>query len=261
MNNAQKYIFNNRRKILTFILIAVFLINILKIDGSKGMFHSGGYTTLKLMFSSLLSPDLSSNIVILALISCWKTFAYALMSISLAFIAAFPLGVLASGIFFPNKYVVLPVRAVIGFLRAIHELIWAWIFVAAVGLNPVGAVFALGIPYTGYLGKIFADILTETPQAPITALKISGAGKLQTLFYGYLPSAFPNMFSYTMYRLECAVRSSSVLSFVGLGGIGFQIQLSLQDLKYNQVWTFMFFLIIMILGIDKWGYEIRRRIG
>ena len=63
-----------------------------------------------------------------------------------------------------------------------------------------------------------------------------------------------------MYRLECAVRSSSVLSFIGLGGIGFQIQISLQDLKYNQVWTFMFFLIIMILIIDKWSYEIRRRI-
>ena len=68
------------------------------------------------------------------------------------------------------------------------------------------------------------------------------------------------MFSYMMYRLECAVRSSSVLSFIGLGGIGFQIQISLQDLKYNQVWTFMFFLIIMILIIDKWSYEIRRRI-
>ena len=68
------------------------------------------------------------------------------------------------------------------------------------------------------------------------------------------------MFSYVMYRLECAIRSSSVLSFIGLGGIGFQIQISLQDLKYDQVWTFMFFLIIMILIIDKWSYEIRRRI-
>ena len=80
------------------------------------------------------------------------------------------------------------------------------------------------------------------------------------MIYGYLPATFPNMFSYIMYRLECAIRSSSVLSFIGLGGIGFQIQISLQDLKYNQVWTFMFFLIGMIIVIDKWGYEIRRRI-
>ncbi|WP_199726034.1 ABC transporter permease [Leptotrichia sp. OH3620_COT-345] len=261
MNRIKKNIFNNRRKILTFILVTVFLINLSNINGNGGMFHTGGYRTLKAMFSSLLSPDLSIDIIILALISCWKTFTYALMSISLALLVAFPLGVLASGIIFSNKYIILLTRGIIGFLRAIHELIWAWIFVAAVGLNPVGAVFALAIPYAGYLGKIFADILKETPQFPVTALKISGAGKFQTLFYGYLPLAFPNMFSYTMYRLECAVRSSSVLSFIGLGGIGFQIQLSLQDLKYSQVWTFMFFLIMMILGIDKWGYEIRRRIG
>ena len=152
------------------------------------------------------------------------------------------------------------IRGIIGFLRAIHELIWAWIFVAAIGLTPIGAIFALAIPYAGYFGKIFTDLLEETPKSHIIALELSGAGKLQKMIYGYLPATFPNMFSYIMYRLECAIRSSSVLSFIGLGGIGFQIQISLQDLKYNQVWTFMFFLIGMIIVIDKWGYEIRRRI-
>jgi phosphonate ABC transporter, permease protein len=260
MDNLKKYIFDNRRKFLTFLLIFIFLINLSGIKESRGFFHTGGYNTLKSMLSSLVKPDLSPDIVILALKSCWETFAYALISISVALIIALPLSILASGVIFKNKIIILVTRGIIGFFRAIHELIWAWLFVAALGLNPIGAIFALAIPYSGYLGKIFADILIETPKQPVTALEMSGAGKFQTLLYGYFPLNFPDMFSYMMYRLECAVRSSSVLSFIGLGGIGFQIQISLQDLKYNQVWTFMFFLIIMILIIDKWSYEIRRRI-
>ena len=260
MNSIKKFLIANRKSILTVTLIIIFLITAVKADIGSGVFHRGGYNTLKSMLTSFLKPDLSMEIIIIAIKSCWQTFSYALISISLAVIMAFPLAVLASGIIFRNKLLIVIMRGIIGFLRAIHELIWAWIFVAAVGLTPIGAIFALAIPYAGYLGKIFADILIETPKAPLTALRLSGAERLQIFFYGYLPSAFPNMFSYVIYRLECAIRSSSVLSFVGLGGIGFQIQISLQDLKYNQVWTFMFFLIAMILIIDKWGYEIRRRV-
>ena len=260
MNKLEKFFTDHRKFVLSVIFITVFLITLFRADLRNGLFHKGGYNTLKAMLLSILSPDLSWEIIILAIKSCWQTFAYALISISLAIIMAFPLSILASGVIFESRFVIVITRGIIGFLRAVHELIWAWVFVAAVGLTPIGAIFALAIPYAGYFGKIFADILIETPKEPLTALKLSGAGKIQTLFYGYFPSAFPNMFSYIMYRLECATRSSSVLSFVGLGGIGFQIQISLQDLKYNQVWTFMFFLVVMILIIDKWGYEIRRRI-
>ena len=260
MNSTKRFLVVNRKRILTAVLIIIFLTTVAKADIGSGVFHKGGYNTLKSMLTSLFMPDLSVEIIIIAIKSCWQTFSYALISISLAVIMAFPLAVLASGIIFHNRFLMVVMRGIIGFLRAIHELIWAWIFVAAVGLTPIGAIFALAIPYAGYFGKIFADTLIETPKAPLTALKLSGAGRLQIFFYGYLPSAFPNMFSYIIYRLECAIRSSSVLSFVGLGGIGFQIQISLQDLKYNQVWTFMFFLIAMILIIDKWGYEIRRRV-
>lgn len=251
---------NNRRISLTVILAIIFLITLLRVDFKGGVLHTGGYTTLKAMATSLIKPDLSLQIIILAIKSCWQTFAYALISISVALVIAFPMAIVSSGVIFKNKAIMFTSKALIGFLRAVHELIWAWIFVAAVGLNPIGAVFALAIPYAGYFGKIFADLLEETPKFPIIALQSTGANKFQVLVYGYLPAVIPNMFSYVMYRLECATRSSSVLSFVGLGGIGFQIQISLQDLKYNQVWTFMAFLIILIVIIDKWGYEIRRRI-
>ena len=146
----------------------------------------------------------------------------------------------------------------LGFLRAIHELIWALIFVATFGLSPLSAVLALAIPYGGILGRIFADMLNDVPDEPIQALRSSGASKLQCLLYGYFPIVRANIISYTMYRFECAIRSSAIMSFVGLGGLGFQIQLSLNDLKYDEVWTFIFFLIGIVVLVDIWSSQLRK---
>jgi phosphonate transport system permease protein len=84
---------------------------------------------------------------------------------------------------------------------------------------------------------------------------------MQLLFYGYLPMAKSDMISYTMYRFECAIRSSTIMSFVGLGGLGYQIHLSLQDLKYNEVWTFLFFLTALVVLIDVWSNLLRRELS
>ncbi|MFZ7174455.1 PhnE/PtxC family ABC transporter permease [[Pasteurella] aerogenes] len=259
-NFSGKQSLNERRNLLTGILIMAFLLSVLAVPTEKGIMHTGGWATLQRLITSLLHPDLSADLLKLAFNSSLLTFSYALISLSLALVGAFFLSLFASGILFPSLVLQGSARAMLGFLRAIHELIWAWFFVAAVGLSPIGALVALAIPYTGYLGKIFADILQNVPQKPILALRESGANRWQLLCYGYLPQAMPAMLSYTMYRLECAIRSSSVLSFVGLGGIGMQIQLSLQDLKYEQIWTFLGFLILMIVLIDRWSYAVRRRI-
>lgn len=251
---------NERRNLLTAVLFLVFLASLFSFDWQNGQFHAGGWATAQRLLESLLQPDLSAELLVLALKSSLLTLSYALISLSLALVGGFMLALFASGVLFRSRVLALGARAVLGFLRAIHELIWAWFFVAAVGLNPIGALFALAIPYAGYLGKIFADTLQAVPNAPIVAIEQSGGSRWQCLCYGYLPQALPTMLSYTMYRLECAVRSSSVLSFVGLGGIGMQIQLSLQDLKYEQVWTFLIFLVGMILVIDRWSYAVRQRV-
>lgn len=251
---------NERRNLLTGALLLVFLASLFSWDWQKGLFHSGGWATAQRLLESLLRPDFSPELLKLALKSSLLTLSYALISLSLALVVGFVLALFASGVLFRSAWLILGARGLLGGLRAIHELIWAWFFVAAVGLNPVGALFALAIPYAGYLGKIFADTLQAVPSAPIIAIAQSGGNRWQRLCYGYLPQALPTMLSYTMYRLECAIRSSSVLSFVGLGGIGMQIQLSLQDLNYAQVWTFLIFLVGMIVLIDRWSYAVRQRV-
>ncbi|RHW42127.1 ABC transporter permease subunit [Neobacillus notoginsengisoli] len=251
----------HKRFTLTAILILVFAWSLFSVQWSPELVHAGGVVMIIEIAKGLISPSLSPDVLLLGLKASWLTLTYATAGMAIAIVYAFIAGVLASGIlsdgrgakFFSRIFF----RGILGFTRSIHELVWAWLFVAAIGLSPFAAIFALAIPYGGILGRIFADMLTDLPSQPIEALKTSGASRLQLLFYGYLPLVRADFISYTMYRYECAIRSSAIMSFVGLGGLGYQIQLALADLKYNEVWTYVFFLILLVILIDGWSSLVR----
>lgn len=261
-----KAILNPHKKtFLTLFLILVFIWSLLSVNWGPDLFHPGGINTMKQIFKSLLHPSISREILISAVIATWRTLAYAVAGMTLAVILGFCLGIPASGIFASSKRSRAAAkgffRGILALMRSVHELVWVWLFVAATGLNPYAAIFALAIPYGGTLGRIYADIFSDVPKDAILSLKSSGASKLQLLVYGYLPMARLDLISYTMYRFECAVRSSTIMSFVGLGGLGYQIYLALQDLNYNAVWTYMFFLILLVVLIDLWSNMLRRRLS
>lgn len=249
----------HKRGILSIVLLLALVLSLTQIEWSPELIHAGGKSTINEIITSFFNPNLSLSILKLGLIASIQTLVYASASMVIALIFAIVFGVLSSGVLFKSRIIKSFFRGVLGFMRAIHELIWAWLFVAAIGLSPFAAIFALGIPYGGALGRVFSDLLEDASGSHIDSLETAGASSIQKLLYGYFPSAFSNMLSYTMYRLECAVRSSSILSFVGLGGLGFQIQISLQDLKYDEVWTFLFFLVILVTAIDWWSHLIRNK--
>lgn len=254
----------HKKTTLTIIMIIVFVWSLFSVDWGTDLLHTGGKATTMQIVTGMIKPDFSPEIIKLAFISSWRTLAYAAAGMSLAVLLGVVFGVLGSGVVASRPYskalFVTSFRGILGFMRAIHELIWAWLFVAAFGLSPFAAIFAIAIPYGGILGRIFADMLNDVPEEPIKALKASGASRLQMLLYGYFPIAAGGMVSYVMYRFECAIRSSAIMSFIGLGGLGYQIQLSLNDLKYDEVWTFMFFLIALVLMIDYWSQVLRKRL-
>lgn len=260
----EKMYYFHKRNALTGILIVVFTWSLFSVNWGPELFHSGGLITITQMLKGLIQPDLSFDILKLAVISSWRTLAYAVAGMTLAIILGIIFGVLASGIMATTKFNQVVIkgtfRGILGFMRAIHELVWAWLFVAATGLSPFAAIFAIAIPYGGILGRIFADMLNDVPDEPLRALKTSGASRLQLLCYGYFPIAAPDLLSYVFYRFECAIRSSAIMSFIGLGGLGFQIDLSLADLKYDEVWTFMYFLIGLVLLVDIWSQLLRKRL-
>ena len=255
----------HKRKILTVFLLLLFVWSLLGVKWQDGVIHASGVGTASEIFMAMFTPELSANILALAFESSWITLAYATAGMSLALVLGLVFGILASGVLATRKssrtFLKGSFRGLLGFMRAIHDLVWAWLFVASFGLSPYAAIFALAIPYGGILGRIFADMINDVPNEPIQALQAAGASKLQCLFYGYLPSVKNSMISYTMYRYECAIRSSAIMSFVGLGGLGYQIQLSLDDLNYDEVWTFMYFLTIIVVLIDGWSSLLRKRMA
>ncbi len=182
---------------------------------------------------------------------------------TLAVIIGFPLGVVASGTVVVHSSpirttLIAGTRLFLGGLRAVHELVWAVLLVAAIGLSPMAGIIALAIPYGGILGRIYAELLQDVPSEPLRALRASGASPLRVLLYGYIPMAMPDLLSYTFYRFECAIRAAAILSFVGIQGLGYQIQLSLHDLLFSQVWTLLLFLVALIVAVDLWSSRVRR---
>ena len=247
---------------LTILLVGALAWSLWEVDWGGSLVHTGGAAAALQFFGSFLSLDLSPSFLKIALIASWHTIAYALAGITLAIALGLPLGVAASGVLVRSAgtrwSMVFGTRAFLAFIRSIHELVWAWLFVVAIGLSPMAAILALAIPYGGILGRVYSEILNDVPAEPLRALRASGASELKVLLYGRIVMALPDMLSYTFYRFECAIRAAAVMSFVGIAGLGYQIQLSLDDLLYDQVWTLLLFLVALILVVDAWSTVVRR---
>jgi phosphonate transport system permease protein len=252
------------RGALTAILLAAFLLSLTSVNWDGKVLHAGGVAAILDLFEAMAQPNLSRDVLSRAVRETWTTLAYAIAGMTVGLAIGLPAGIIASGTTTRTTWLrrgnVAVARGVLAFFRAIHELVWAWIFVAAIGLSPMAAVFALGIPYGGILGRIYAGLLHDVPEGPLRALRSAGAREWRVLLYGRLPMATPDMVSYGFYRLECGIRSAAIMSFVGLGGLGQQIQLSLADLDYERMWMYVFFLMALIVAVDLWSTQFRKKL-
>ncbi len=250
-------------RLLTVLLAAAGAWSLTAIDWNGPWLHTGGAASFLRFLLALFPPDLSADFLLIALTASGQTLAYAVAGMTVAILIGVPLGIIASGVAFTpgsrlRRPSVAATRFLLGGMRAVHELVWAVLFVAAIGLSPLAAIFALGLPYAGILGRIYADLLQDVPPEPIAALRTTGASPLRLFSYGYWPMALPDLIGYTFYRLECAIRAAAIMSFVGIPGLGYQIQLSLHDLLFDQVWTLLLFLVAIIVAVDLWSSRIRR---
>jgi phosphonate transport system permease protein len=151
-------------------------------------------------------------------------------------------------------------RGVLSVFRSIPEYVWAFMFVRAVGLGPFPGVLALGVAYGGMLGKVYSEILESVSPQPMEALHAAGASRFQTFVYAMLPQALPQVVSYTLYRWECAIRASAILGFVGAGGLGQQIELSMRMFQFDEVVTLLGVLFMLVASVDLISARVRARI-
>lgn len=277
------------RKITIAFLFLCLLLSAYRIGPfpySESRIAQGGFTeywelTLKPFFSAAFQPaffDQNPNLPADAtpfwlrlLDQLAATFRYALVAMSLAVPTGLLLGFIASTAWWPKgaggkwvKALMLPlnilVRLLMTLMRSIHELIWAIIFLLALGDEPLTACVALALPFAGTLGKVFSEILDEQQQHARNQLASSGAGSVQAFICSLLPQSLPDIITYSLYRFECALRSSAVLGFIGIETIGKLMKDSFDNLYYREVWTELYLLIAVIILVDVIGGKVRHRL-
>ncbi|MDE2566015.1 MAG: ABC transporter permease, partial [Burkholderiales bacterium] len=152
-------------------------------------------------------------------------------------------------------------RALLVLLRSVPELVWALVFVRVVGLGPTAGVLAIALTYGGMLGKVYAEILESGELQPTQALLRNGSGRLQAFAYGLLPQNAAELTSYTVYRWECAIRSSVVLGFVGAGGLGQELDNSMKMFAGGEVLTMLGVFLGLVALADRASTALREALS
>lgn len=182
--------------------------------------------------------------------SLLETIAMAFIGTTLAAIMAFPLAFLAAKNTFPFGLARFGVRRFMDLLRGIDQLIWALIFVRAVGLGPLAGIMAITISDTGTLAKLFSESLENIEKKPTEGLKAAGANNTQTLRFGVLPQVVPMFLSSALYMFESNVRSATILGIVGAGGIGFQLSDRIRAHQWEEACFILILILITVACID-----------
>jgi phosphonate transport system permease protein len=143
------------------------------------------------------------------------------------------------------------VRTGCAVVRAVHELFWALIFLQILGLTPWTGILAIGIPYAGIIAKVYAEIIEEADPAPFRLLP-KGTGRISAFLFTRMPDSLAHFRSYSLYRLECGLRSSAVLGFVGLPTIGFHLESAFSQGLYSEVSALLLLFYLIIATIRQW---------
>ncbi|MBB3998643.1 phosphonate ABC transporter, permease protein PhnE [Aureimonas pseudogalii] len=187
------------------------------------------------------------------------TIQIAIWGTALAVVLSIPFGILCSHNMVP-WWVLQPVRRLMDLCRAIHEVVFAVLFVVAVGLGPFAGVMALFVHTTGVLAKLFSEAVEAIDPRPVEAIRTTGASRLQQIIYGVIPQVLPLWISYSLYRLESNVRAATVLGLIGAGGIGQVLFETIRGFYYPQAAAILLIVALTVTLMDLLSQQLRRRV-
>lgn len=246
-----------RRVILAVFLVAVYAwsaygTNLNVAELVKGMPQLVDIVDRMLPPNVEILPRLITPTVETLQISIWGT--------TLAIIFTIPFGLAAARNIAPHPLVYRASRFILNATRSISEIIFALVFVAAVGLGPFPGVLALAFHSVGMLGKFLADSIENIDPGPVEALVATGASKWQVLIYAIVPQIMPEFVTLCLYRWELNFRSATILGIVGAGGIGFELITSMRLFKYQDMTTVLIVILIMVSIVDTISSWVRSKI-
>jgi len=190
-----------------------------------------------------------AEMIVTIQIAIWGTF--------LAVLVGIPFAILSSSNICP-VWIVQPVRRLMDACRAINEIVFALLFVVAVGLGPFAGVMALFVHNLGVVAKLFSEAVEAIDPRPVEGIRATGASKLQEIIYGVVPQVTPLWISFGLYRFETNVRSATVLGIVGAGGIGHSLWENIRSFAYAETAAIMIIIIVSIILIDMLSQRLRK---
>jgi phosphonate transport system permease protein len=189
-----------------------------------------------------------------------ETVAMAFLGTLLAAILSVPLAFLAAKNSFPLRLPRFGVRRFLDCLRGVDQMIWALIFVRAVGLGPLAGIMAILISDTGTLAKLFSESIENIEKKPAEGVRAAGANRIQTLRFGIFPQVLPMFLSSALYMFESNVRSATILGIVGAGGIGFQLSDRIRAHQWEEASFILIVILVTVACIDWLSKQLRMRL-
>jgi len=240
---------------LLVVLIAALIVSWGPADMSRWTYLVTDSGNMAEYASGFLQPDFKDwrfyleEMVTTIQIALWGTF--------LAVVLSVPFGILSAHNMAP-WWILQPVRRLMDLFRAIHEVVFAVLFVVAVGLGPFAGVMALFIHTTGILAKLFSEAVEAIDPRPVEAIRTTGASRMQQVIYGVIPQVLPLWISFSLYRLESNVRSATVLGIIGAGGIGQVLFESIRAFYYPQSSAILIIVVVTVTVMDLISQQLRR---
>lgn len=190
----------------------------------------------------------------------FETILIAYMATVLGVIGGFLLSFPAARNLAPNKWVLWITRRYLEIARTVPELVWALIFVFCFSVGPMAGVLAIGLHATGALGKLYSEVNENIDMRPLEGVKAAGGTWFDQVRYGAVPQVLPNIISYTLLRFEINVRASSIIGYVGAGGLGQEFRTAMSFQEYTDLSALFLIIFVTVMVIDYGSEKLRHRI-
>ncbi len=247
-----------RRILVGAALLAIFAQALWMTDARPGELISGIHGMLDLLgratppafseFPTVLQPAL-------------ETVDIAIVGTVCGVIMAVPLSILAAANVTPSRPLYYGARAIIAVTRAVPDLVWALLFVAAVGLGPFPGVLAQSVHSVGMLGRLLSEVIEDMDMGPVEALRLTGANRLQVFTHAVVPGVLPSLLGIALYRLDENLRNSLILGFVGAGGLGFQLLTAMNLFQYKTVSLLLIVTFVLVMAMERLSAALRKRVA
>lgn len=189
----------------------------------------------------------------------WQTIQMAILSTAIGFGAGFLLSFPATGTLLRSPVAVWLTRRLLEIFRTIPQVVLAFILVWPFGIGPLAGIVAIAIHTTGALGKLFSELNENADLRAVEGVKSVGGSWLAQIRYGVVPQVLPGFLSYALLRFEINVRSSTIIGFVGAGGIGQELKRVISFNIYEEVSAICILILLIVVAIDLGSAEIRKR--